>query len=280
MADPGLAVGEEGLHEFTLLVGHLVDAGEEGLGLLGEVVVVVEVELQPVEGDHEAAEAVEEDPVAGQTVDPLGDVVEDHLAEALQGGHCSGLGRGVCSGIVNIGGVSSGVGSSGGIGSVIVGSSWDGRICSGVGSGIGQGAVGGIGTCGCICSCVSGSVCRVRRGRVESTVGCAVGCCTVPSAIARGISCSICSVPVCWSRGSIGRCSRVGGTVSCCISCIRGGILVDEDRRLQVDSRQKDAISIRDRPRHPEAHLLRPPCQVQYCIGHLVRVLVGRTGYI
>ena len=50
---------------------------------------VVEVELQPVEGDHETAEPVEDDPVAGQTVDPLGDVVEDHLAQALQGGHRS-----------------------------------------------------------------------------------------------------------------------------------------------------------------------------------------------
>ena len=31
LADIGLAAGEEGLHELALLVGHLVDAGEQGL---------------------------------------------------------------------------------------------------------------------------------------------------------------------------------------------------------------------------------------------------------
>ena len=39
---------------------------------------MVVVELKPVEGDHEAAEAEEEDSVAWYAVDALGDVVEDH----------------------------------------------------------------------------------------------------------------------------------------------------------------------------------------------------------
>ena len=78
LTNVGLAFHEKTLHELPLLIGNFVDIVEKNLWFLGEVVVMVVVELKPVEGDHEAAEAEEEDAVAWEAVDALGDVVEDH----------------------------------------------------------------------------------------------------------------------------------------------------------------------------------------------------------
>ena len=70
---------------FPLFFFEAVDGREEGVGVFGEALLVEVVEVQAVEGDHEAGEAVEEDPIAWDAVGGSCEVVDHEPVQCLQG---------------------------------------------------------------------------------------------------------------------------------------------------------------------------------------------------